>query len=154
MMSCHEVQSLLGGLARGAIEKNEAVRLSTHLRECAECRAESDLESRLVRTGASATLFAPPADFATRVIAEWQRGAAVEIVSPWDILKNALWEVLGAASDPILLPLLPVKREMAETLASARQTLAYARQTLGEASEIVSMTLKHVFFGRFVPANT
>ncbi|HOT37528.1 MAG TPA: hypothetical protein PLT86_12780 [Candidatus Latescibacteria bacterium] len=146
MMSCHEVQSLLDDFGRGAIRENEAGQLSIHLRECAECRAEFELESRLVRIGANAPVFAPPADFAAKVVAEWQRVAAVETVTPWEILKNALSEVFRAASDPILQPLLLVRCEIDETLANARQTLC-------KASEIVSMTLKQVFFGRFVPEN-
>ena len=147
MIPCRTVWQLIDELARGTLDERNTEQLRNHLRDCRECEAEFDLELRLLRIGSRAPAYDPPADFAATVVAEWSRDVSAELASPWGIARKVLSEALGVLSDTFLLPFLPAKREMEETL-------AFAKQALCEASEIVAETLKQIIFGRFVSGNT
>lgn len=147
MMSCHKVQSLLDDFARGAIRENEAGQLSIHLRECAECRAEFELESRLVRTGSRAPVYDPPGDFAARVVERWQAEAVPAMLSPAEIVQKAFEDGLKAAYAPLGAAYMPVIRETWAALAGAHEAIR-------EASGVVRGVLKDVLWGRFVLKTT
>ncbi|OQB41441.1 MAG: hypothetical protein BWY06_00854 [Candidatus Latescibacteria bacterium ADurb.Bin168] len=147
MISCGTAQALTGELIRGTLEEKDAARLRGHLQTCRECRAEFDLESRLVRTGARAPVYHPPGDFAARVVERWQGETAKAMLDPAEIVRKVLADALKAAYAPLCAAYVPVIRETWTTLAGAREALR-------EASGVVREVLKDLMWGRFVLKTT